>query len=155
MKNLIFILTLTILCSCINSAKNFDLPTTWTKDFTISIYDGGGMMYASTKVLLTTDSIVYTEMENGKDDIKKHKITAEDQKQILEKLKRLNVEYFISEGTDYVICDKGTTEICFKINKDKTLCVASGATEEIREKYSKDFYDTFNYLLNFAKNKTK
>ena len=153
MKNLFFILTLTIFCSFIIPSKNFELPTTWTNDFSINIYQGGGMINQSTKVIFRLDSLIYTEMKHSKKNVKRHKLTNDEKQEILAKVKQLNAEIISSAATN-LKHDKETTEICFNLSSN-SHCFSSGATEEVIEKYSKNFGDMYKYLLDFAKNKTK
>lgn len=142
-----------VFCSCLNISKGFDLPMVWPNDFTITLYQGGGMRYASTKLVLRADSGIYTEMENGKDVIKKFALLKGDKETILKQLKKLNVESIKTEKINGIVYDKETTQICFEEGVKFNHCFASSATEEIKKSHSKNFFDAYNYLLNFAQTK--
>ncbi len=64
------------------------LPPTWTKGFSISLYEGSGMLYRSNDIFLSLDSCVLTHMENGKTKKKKFMFSAQEFDQILKKNER-------------------------------------------------------------------
>lgn len=113
------------------------------------------MRYASTNFILKIDSGIYTEMENGIDLVKKFKITADEQTEILSQLKKFNVENIHTKKLRDLVYDKPTTSICFKISNTSGHCLSNSAMEDIKDKDYPNFSGVYAYLLSFAKNKTK
>ncbi len=147
----LFILTGFIFCSCFNT--KYELPKTWDKNFSIVLYQGGGMNYESTNILFSYDSCKYVEMNEGVHKITRFKLSDKSRNAILKKLTGFNVESMETQKTAELINDKETTSICFQNASKKDHCISTGATTQIERKYVVDFYKAYQYLLALAKEK--
>jgi len=142
-----------ILLSC--SCKNFELPKNWGKNFNITLYEGGGMNYESTTIYLSTDSCKYVRMEDGKDDIKRFKLSAKEQEEVSAKLNSFNVGSIESIEQKGLAHDKETNRLCFYLNAKEQHCVESGATININKKCREDFNNAYQYIIKLANEKSK
>ncbi len=133
----------------------FVMPATWTKDFSVTFYEGGGMAYESTNIFLFADSCRYVKMEGGVDSVKRFVLTPKEKEEVFAKLKAFNfdkIETVELEGTVY---DKETTRMCLAEGVKQTFCAETGATQGIKEKNKGDFYAAYSYIIELAKSKTK
>ncbi len=141
------------LFGCASTSK-YELPKLWDKDFSISYFHGSGMAYESTNINLSKDSCVYTEMESGKDDVKKFMLTDSEFDQVLKKMQDLELVKIRSKE-EKLVHDMPTTKICFSKKGKDDYCVETGATIKLHN----DDYEKFNvackYLLDLVKSKTK
>lgn len=135
--------------------EQFVLPASWTKDFNVTFYEGGGMAYESTNIFLFADSCRYVEMQGGVDSIKRFVLTAKEKEDLLAKMKSFNIEKIESVELPGVVYDKETTRMCFANGFKQSHCIETGATQSIKEKTEGDFYKAYSYIIELAKNKTK
>jgi hypothetical protein len=129
----------------------FVLPSVWSKDFTISIYDGGGMQDVALNIKFTYDSC-HSVIRTG--TIKKNKsfaLTRAYREQILKKMRELKVGQIRSKRSEGVTMDKGTTEICFTIKKE--YCLEDTGSTQILDEDRENFFGAYAFLENFAKEK--
>lgn len=142
-----------ILLNC-SSKKDFELPKTWTKGLTITLYEGGGMNYESTNVFISADSCKYVKMEQGKDDVKRFVLSTKELGELLDKLHSFNVDDIETTSTE-LVHDKETNRMCIISKPQSDYCIETGATITVKKKYKEDFYGAWNYLLKLAIDKSK
>ena len=156
MKKLIYLMPLLFVLSSFK--QNFDpfhLPTTWEKDFSIKLYNGGGMYYGSTTVVFNSSGVIYTKMDQGNEVVKTFELSEDEKNAILKQLKLLKVDSIKSKTKDGITHDQATTSICFLKEVNTTYCASKGATTEIEEEYKNNFSETWDYLCGIVKSKTK
>lgn len=132
----------------------YKLPSIWDKNFSITIYEGGGMAYESMSILFSFDSCKYVQMNNGINKIKRFKLSAKEKEAVLIKLNSFNAGAIETTKTQELIHDKETNQICFVTNTQSQHCLETGATIRIKEKYQQNFNNTYNYLTALAISKT-
>lgn len=135
--------------------EEFVMPAKWTKDFSITFYEGGGMAYQSTNIFLFADSCRYVEMKNGMDSIKRFVLTAIEKEDVLAKMRAFNVEKIETVDLAGTVYDKETTRMCFATGFKQSHCIETGATQGVKEKTKGDFYGAYSYIIELAKSKTK
>ncbi len=156
MRYILMLLCVCFFLACIvNTTKKFELPASWNKDLNITLYTGGGMLYASTSVYLYADSCKYIEMENGVDKIKRFKLTIKEQQDVLAKLNSYNVGAIETVNIDGIVHDKETNRLCFHLNAKDEHCIETGASTDIKPNYQKNFNEAYSYILALAKEKGK
>ncbi len=150
----IFILLLMV-SSCMTpapeSVENKVLPTTWSKDFSIYLYTGGGMQNESMTINFTYDSCKYVEKKGDEKKIIAFALTDLQRTEILEKMKSLQVDKIISKKTEDIAYDKESSDLCFHWKTE--FCLSDGATSEIVEKDVPNYSAAYQYLSNFAQRK--
>ncbi|MEO6305632.1 MAG: hypothetical protein ABIP51_20890 [Bacteroidia bacterium] len=155
MKYILMLLCVCFFLTCIvNSDKKTELPKTWTKEFNITLHEGGGMRNASTTFFFSTDSCKYVEMEDGKDSTWRFKLSPKEQEEVSEKLNSFNVLAIESETTE-ITYDAETTTMCFNLDATKYFCSETGAASKIKERSAKSFSNAYTYLSNLAHEKSK
>lgn len=152
---LIFTLSYFFIACTITPKKEYKLPNIWDKNFSITLYEGGGMVYSSTTILFSFDSCKYVKMNEGVNNIKRFKLSAKEKEEILIKLNSFNVNAIETAKTQGVIHDKETTQICFISNPQNQHCLETGATIQIKEKHQQNFNNAYTYLMALATLKTK
>lgn len=130
---------------------NYTIPKTWTKDFTITVYDGGGMAYESTNITYTYDSCTYDRMEEGVHDVKTFKLSDADRAAVLAKLREYKLDQVKSSKLKGIAYDKPTTKICTG-QKSGSKCIESSASTRISSN-ADGFYKAYDYLVAFASKK--
>lgn len=135
--------------------ESFEIPKKWEKNFSVTLYSGGGMNYESTNIFLFADSCRYVEMENGVDSIKRFVLSQAEKEEVLLKLRSFNVSEIKTIELEGTVYDKETNRICFALAPKQAFCIETGATQGIEEKEKGDFYKAYNYLVSLAKEKGK
>ncbi len=135
--------------------KDFVMPATWTKDFSVTFYEGGGMAYESTNIFLFADSCRFVKMEGGVDSIKRFVLTTKEKEDVLLKLKAYNFDKIKNEELPGVVYDRETSRMCLAEGVKQTFCAETGATMTVKEKTEGDFYKACSYIIELAKSKTK
>ncbi len=151
---LVFILSYFFIACAIAPKKEYKLPNTWDKNFSITLYEGGGMAYESTNILFSLDSCKYVQMNNGVYKIKRFKLSAKEREEVLLKLNSFNVGTIETAKVQGLIHDKETNQICFITKPQSQYCIETGATTQIKEKYQQNFNLTYSYLTALAISKT-
>ncbi len=154
----LFIACLMIGClfiSCADTSmkeKTKGVPESWGKDFTISLYTGGGMLNESSKVEYTHDSCVHIEQKNEEIKRKGFALTEADRSTILNRLRELSF-YDIKEDTTHhaIIYDKETVNIC--MYNAEEFCVSEGSIAETDKKGMEHFSAAYRFLFDFAGSK--
>jgi hypothetical protein len=154
-KNFIFILLMQVI-SCTTpelrqEAEDTILPTTWTKDFSISLYTGGGMLNESLTIDFNYDSCKYVEKKGDEKNIVAFQLNENQKNELLEKMKSFHADEIHSRKTEGITYDKESNDICFH-NKTE-FCISDGAASDIEEKDIANYSGIYQYLLNFAKQK--
>ena len=147
---LIFSLSYFFLACAITPKREYKLPSIWDKNFSITLYQGGGMEYASTNILFSFDSCKYVHMNNGVNKIKRFKLSAKEKEEVLIKLNSFNVGDIETTKTQGLIYDIETTQICFISKPQNQHCLETGATIQIKEKHQQNFNNSYNYLTALA-----
>ena len=154
MCNLIASLFLSVLCNLsVYQGTDYEVPVTWTNDFTIELYNGGGMSPGFTRLFLSTDSCVFRGMYNNKMNVKRFSLTAADKSEILNKLQLFklgSVKIKKDIGPAY---DKSTTSICFTGGGKANYCIQDSANSEIEDADKNRFRDAYNYIYTKAQKK--
>lgn len=154
-KSFIFILFMQII-SCTKSEPKQEagdnlLPATWTKDFSIGLYTGGGMLNQSLTIIFTYDSCQYVEKTGDKKKTIAFILTEKQKTEILEKMKSFHADEIHSRKTEGITYDKESNDICFRTKKE--FCISDGAASDIEEKDIANYSGIYQYLLNFARQK--
>jgi len=156
MKKLIILIPLVFICWSFTSGfKSYKLPINWENDFSIKLYNGGGMYYGSTTIVFDSAGVVYTKMDHGKVNEEKFKLSENEKIEILKQLKKLKVDNIKTKATPGITHDKATTSICFLNKGNANYCIASSASSEIEDEYKNNFSDAWSYLSGIVKSKTK
>lgn len=145
------LLTLLVLgfVSCADKKSDSGLPDTWTKDFAISLYSGGGMQDAATNIDFTYDSCI-SNVRVGSDKKKtSFALTKEMRTDILNKMKVLKAEQ-IRSIEEEITLDKGTDRMCFNTDA-KEICFSESASEQIHKDDRTRFAEAWGYLSDLAK----
>jgi hypothetical protein len=155
MKKLLLLIPLFIFCSFSINFDTYKLPTNWDEDFSIKLYNGGGMYYGSTTVVFNSSGIIYTKMDQGNEVVKTFKLSENEKNAILKQLKLLKVDSIKTKTKNGITHDQATTSICFLKDVNTNYCISKGATTEIEEEYINNFSETWDYLCGIVKSKTK
>jgi hypothetical protein len=124
------------------------LPAVWDKDFSITLYEGGGMINRSTHITYTYDSCIYDYQQNKSVSTKNFALTATDRETILTKLKSLKLEKLKTAQHKHAIPDKGTVSLCF-INGSRKLCLEDSASGRVIDTEGA-FTTAYQYLKELA-----
>jgi len=129
--------------------RDFKLPKTWTKDFTITLSFSGSMDGSNSHITFTFDSVKYVG-KAGNEAPKQHRrvLTATDRAVILDNLKKLKIDAVKSESTPAVVNDGWSQSICFT-----THCIDGGTSAVMTDEDKNTFLDAYNYLSTFASGK--
>ncbi len=138
--------------SCTSTTSNSGLPETWTKDFTISLYSGGGMQDAATNITFTYDSCIAEYRTGGDKEKQSFALTEKMREDIFGKMKELKAEQIrtVQEG---ITLDKETDRLCFNTDV-KEICVSQSSTQQIHEDDRSRFADAWSYLTDLTENNT-
>jgi len=123
-----------------------ELPTTWTKDFTITLTYSGSMDGSSTLIRFTYDSCHFVR-QNGMNapEERKFRLTEADRTEILKKLHALKVDNLKSERNPDPVNDGWLTSMCFGLH-----CVEAGPSVTISDTDKETFHQAYDYLENFG-----
>ncbi|MDX2173069.1 MAG: hypothetical protein SFY56_08115 [Bacteroidota bacterium] len=155
MKKLIILIPFLVFSSFTQKLDSFQLPKAWEKDFSIKLYNGGGMYYGSTTVVFNSSEVIYTKMDHGNEVVKTFKLSENEKNEILKQLKLLKVENIKTKTKNGITHDQATTSICFLKDVNNNYCISKGATTEIEEEYKSNFSETWDYLCGIVKSKAK
>lgn len=128
------------------TASDFELPKTWTKDFTISISHTGSMDGSSTHLTFTYDSCKYVRnsgMEASKESF--FRLTESDRIEILKKMHALKVDKIHSEASIAPVNDGWSTSLCFSLH-----CIEGGTSARMSDHDKDQFLIAYGYLEDFA-----
>ena len=158
MKTLFF--TLTALCGfALFSFKPlsapYQLPASWTKSLTITVYSGGGMVNASEKAFFSMDSCYYVSTVRGIEKKVSFTLGAKQPGLILKKLKELDICSIEGAPTPGVIYDKPTKSIVLSEMNAVKLSLEESATFEIKKLGKARFQQAFDYLMEIGRAKAK
>ncbi len=155
MKYILFPLTLFLFACFVEHKAKYELPLTWPKNFSIKVYEGGGMNNESNNISFSKNSCQYILMKEGVKNSKNFKLSDKQLNEVLAKLISFNVDKIQSQKSDEIIHDKETKSICFYTGLNQDRCIETGATMLILPKHSINFNNSFNYLLALAEEKSK
>jgi hypothetical protein len=136
------------LCSC-GSKKESPIPEKWGKDFSISIYTGGGMLNESEGATFSHDSCIYIKKEGSTSEKKAFGLSEANRKEILKQLHELRTDMIRTDTVKDIIMDKETTYICF--DGVKQFCYSDGASVTIHPEDREIFGRTYQFLMDIAK----
>lgn len=126
--------------------NEFELPKTWTKDFTISYSLNGRMDGSRAELKITYDSCSYT-IQGGMSAPKKGVFAMKETSRaaILKKMHELKVNTIKSEMNKYPVNDGYSETICFGYN-----CISGGTSAIMSDKDKDVFSNAHTYLTDFA-----
>jgi len=126
--------------------QNPELPSTWTKDFTITLSYSGSMDGSSTHIRFTHD-FCHIVRQNGMNapEERKFRLTEADRTEILKKLHALKVDNLKSERNPDPVNDGWLTSMCFGLH-----CVEAGPSVTISDTDKETFHQAYDYLENFG-----
>lgn len=129
----------------------FDLPKTWTKDFTITYSYSGSMDGSRTDLKMTYDSCRYT-VQQGMTAPKTGAflMTEAGRAEILKKMHDLKVNTIKSEPSMHPVNDGHAETLCFG-----TRCISGGTGAIMNEKDRDIFSAAHAYLADFAGKQSK
>jgi hypothetical protein len=129
----------------VTNQSAFELPKTWTKDFTISIVESGGMQGISTRVTYTYDSCKYVQKKESS-----FALTEADRVAILKKMRELKADKIKSEISPAPVDDGWSSLLCFPNH-----CVEGGTSAIMSDADKERFSSAFGYLEDFALKRLK
>ncbi len=131
--------------------NEFELPKTWTKDFTISYSYSGSMDGSRTELKISYDSCSYM-IQQGMNVPQKgvFPMTATNRASILKKMHELKVNTIKSEVSELPIDDGYSETLCFSHH-----CISGGPSATMNEKDREMFSGAYAYLTDFAKKEGK
>ena len=130
------------------SGDDFELPKTWTKDFRIDGYEGGGMRNDSESFLFTYDSSIFIERTGEAKKKIAFVLTAGQRAEILAKLEELKVGSIKTQPVSTLELDAPTSRLCFEIVESH--CISE---TELPAKDRGNYFSAYAFLLQFAKQK--
>lgn len=133
----------------------YQLPASWTKSLTITVYSGGGMANTSEKAFFSADSCYYMSSIRGIDKKVSFTMGAKQPGLILKKLKELDICSIEGAPTNEVINDKSTTSIVISEMNTTKLSLEESATFEIKKLGKVRFQQAFDYLIEIGRAKAK
>lgn len=143
-----FSLTGLCLLACGQKNVNTKLPETWNKDFTIRVTISGNMNGSHPQTIFTYDSCVHVSRDsNGNRKREAIALTQKDRNEILQFLKRNNVEKFTSKYKRGRILDGSSRSICF-FGSD-VPCMEVGTSYRVGEENAEIFRTVYDYLDGF------
>ncbi len=131
--------------------NEFELPATWTKDFTISYSFGGSMDGSRTELKISYDSCSYMVQQGMKaPQTGAFSMTEAYRAAILKKMHELKVNTIKSEISISPVNDGHSELLCFG-----NRCVSGGTSAIMSERDKEIFFSAHAYLTDFAKKKSK
>jgi|SoiMetStandDraft_2_1073263.scaffolds.fasta_scaffold231086_1 hypothetical protein len=131
--------------------NEFELPSTWTKDFTITYSYSGSMSGSRTELTITYDSCNYKRqsgMKAPKTNV--FVMTETDRVAILKKMHELKVNTIKSEMSIAPVDDGWSESLSFGLNG-----IEGGTSAKMSDKHKEIFSAAHAYLTNFAEKKSK
>ena len=131
--------------------KEFELPKTWTKDFTISYSFSGSMDGSRTDLKMSYDSCSYT-IKWGMNAPKTgtFSMTETNRAAILKKMHELKVNTIKSEVSIHPVNDGHSETLCFGHH-----CISGGTSATMSDKDGEIFSNAHAFLTGFAEKKSK
>ena len=131
--------------------NEFELPPTWTKDFTISYTYSGSMDGSRTELKFSYDSCRYM-VQGGMNAPKTgaFSMTETNRAAILQKMHALKVNTIKYEISKYPVHDGHSETLCFG-----NRCISGGTSAIMSDKDGEIFSNAHTYLTDFIKNKSK
>ena len=136
------------------TSKKFKLPKEWSKEFTITLSRGGGMLDERLDITLTYDSCKFMHRIQGEKTENTFLMTADFRAAVLKRLRELKVDKIQIDFSVGLIYDKATSSIVFQ-NKDESFFIQDSAHSKIKEPHGENFNQAFGYLQLFAMQKHK
>lgn len=126
--------------------KEFELPKTWTKDFTISYSYSGSMDGSRTELKITYDSCSYT-IQRGMNAPQKGVFSMKEagRAAILKKMHELKVNTIKSEISKHPVDDGYSETLCFGHH-----CISGGTSATMSDKDGEVFSNAHTYLIDFV-----
>ncbi|THU38250.1 hypothetical protein FAM09_16365 [Niastella caeni] len=131
--------------------NEFELPQTWTKDFTISYSFSGSMDGSRTELKISYDScryMVYQRMNAPKTGV--FSMTEANRAEILKKMHELKVNTIKSKVSIYPVDDGYSEALCFGHH-----CISGGTSAIMSGRDNEIFSNAHTYLTDFAVKKRK
>lgn len=149
------LLILFLSCSADYSKKKhetFEIPSYWEKDFSVKLYEGGGMLPESTDIYFRTDSCFVNDFHDSFENHYAFLMLEKDKEELINYLKSKELTKIRTKPVKETIYDKGTISICLS-KADQQFCLEEGATMNIHEKDYPAFMSAYQHLTDFAWNK--
>jgi len=129
----------------------FELPKTWTKDFTISYSYSGSMDGSRTELKISYDSCRYTVQQGMKaPKTGAFSMTEAGRAEILKKMHELKVNTIKSKASMSPVDDGHSETLCFG-----NRCISGGTGTVMSDKDREIFSTAHAYLTDFAGKQTK
>ena len=131
--------------------NEFELPKTWTKDFTISYSFNGSMDGSRTELKISYESCNY-KIQRGMNAPKTgaFSMTEANRAEIIKKMHDLKVNTIKSEVSLHPVDDGYSETLCFGHH-----CISGGTSATMRDKDGEIFSNAHTYLTGFAEKKSK
>ena len=136
------------------TSTKFKLPKEWSKEFTVTVSRGGGMLDERLAITLTYDSCKFMHRLQGEKTENTFLMTNDLREEVLKKLHELKVDKIQVDFSVGLIYDKATSSIVFR-NQDESFLIQNSAQSEIKRPHRENFNQAFGYLQLFAMQKRK
>ena len=146
---LIFLFVLLILRPIIGLSQDTEIPTTWTRDFVISLSYTGSMDGSATHLKFTYDSCIYIN-NSGMNAPKRtfFLLQESDRAEILKTMREARVDKIHSEMSMDVVNDGWSTMVCVGLH-----CIQGGTSTTMSDQDKNQFSFVYNYLEEYAMKK--
>lgn len=126
--------------------NEFELPKTWTKDFTISYSYSGSMDGSRTELKISYDSCSYT-IQRGMNAPQKGVFSMKEanRAEILKKMHELKVNTIKSEISKHPVDDGYSETLCFGHH-----CISGGTSVTMSNKDGEIFSNAYTFLTDFV-----
>jgi hypothetical protein len=125
---------------------------TWPDSLVLEIYEGGGMVNASTSLRISKDSCYILISGEGADNRYTFGLDASELDQLFKTLLENNIEQLDVKKTNDIIYDKGTTSLDIILGR-KHVNISDGASGRITELHQGDFMRIYSSLQAIAHKK--
>lgn len=160
LKKTLHLSLLLLIISCGSKLKTSDGKTidlsqykSWPDSLSIETYNGGGMIYAWSKIFISKDSCYFIDSREGNDNRYNFKLAQSELDALLHDLIQNNIEKMTLKKTDEIIYDKGTTSIAIKLGAS-FINIGDGASEIVSELVDGDFIRCYNTITRISQTKT-
>ena len=131
--------------------NEFELPKTWTKDFTISYTFSGSMDGSRIELNFSYDSCSYkVQRRVNAPKTGAFSMTEANRAEILKKMHELKVNTIKSEVSIHPVDDGHSETLCFGYH-----CISGGTSATMSEKHGEIFSNAHIYLAGFVEKKSK
>jgi hypothetical protein len=145
---------LLILLSCSPTEKKYELPPDWNKDFSIKLYEGGGMRNQSKHVTFTYNKVELIETFPGDSAARKSfDLSDTGREEILKTLRSFNLGNITTREKPFET-DQESVSLCFLTKENNDFCLESGSKTEFVDPGG-SFGKAYSYLLGMAEKKGK